>query len=99
MARVITNRQAIAALGGEDARPALDSLGGQVAARAAQLAPRRTGALAGSIGHEVVSDGGEVVARVSFDSAHYYGFYVEVGTSRMSAQPFLRPALDGTYTP
>lgn len=96
---VVLNRSAIAALGGEDSRRALESVARQVADRARSSAPRRSGALAESIGYEVDRDGAELVARVSWSRDAFYGLFVELGTSRMSAQPFLRPALDGTYTP
>jgi HK97 gp10 family phage protein len=56
---------------------------------AAQLAPKDTGALAASIHAEEQADG---TWRVSWDTAHAYGKYQELGTERNSAQPFLRPA-------
>ena len=53
-------------------------------------APVDTGNLRSSITHRVASD----------EEAHIgtnveYAPYVEQGTSKMAAQPFLRPALDG----
>lgn len=71
----------------------LERVGEQVAERAASAAPKRTGSGAASIHAERV--GGEV--RVGWDRDHFYLLFSEVGTSRMSARPFLRPALDGTY--
>lgn len=67
----------------------------RAAARTAQIAdataPRRTGYLASRIGHalEFVSDG--IVAGIAFARAGYSGF-VERGTARMSARPYLLPA-------
>ncbi len=55
-----------------------------IAARAAQLAPRFTGHLAASTDES----GGQVVVNTD------YGVYVEYGTRRSKAQPFLRPAAD-----
>lgn len=60
-------------------------------------APRRSGRLAESIGDEPLErtrDGAEhaVVVRA------FYGVYVEYGTSRAPARPFLRPAADGNRT-
>lgn len=67
---------------------AIDRVAEQVANDARRLAPIDTGTLRASI-HVEKSRRGErdVVA-----SAPYAG-YVEVGTSRSRAQPFLRPAL------
>ena len=57
-------------------------------------APVRTGTLRDSIGVEVKPDEksvyiGTMVAKFPKDP---YGKYVELGTSKMEAQPFLRPA-------
>lgn len=50
---------------------------------------RRTGRLSGSIAHEV--NKGELVARVGTNVL--YAKFLELGTRRMSARPFIRPAL------
>lgn len=60
--------------------------------RAKQLAPVDTGRLRGSVAHELGRDGRGLVARIGTDV--HYGIFVELGTRRMRAQPFLRPALD-----
>lgn len=52
--------------------------------------PVDTGRLRNSITHFVVVDGGEPAAYIGTDVE--YGPYVELGTSRQKAQPFLRPA-------
>lgn len=52
--------------------------------------PVRTGALRDSIDYEIVDDR-NVAIRAGSDEA-YYAAYVEFGTSRNVAQPFLRPA-------
>jgi len=57
-----------------------------IAERAAELAPVDTGELRGSIGPQRLGEGWAVVA-----SAPHAG-YVEYGTSKMAAQPYLRPA-------
>jgi HK97 gp10 family phage protein len=72
----------------------LERVGEQVAERAASAAPKDTGAGAASIHAERV--GGEV--RVGWDNDHWYMLFPEVGTSKMSARPFLRPAADGKYS-
>ncbi len=47
-----------------------------------------TGTLRRSITHEVVGDVGRVGTNVE------YGIFIELGTSKMSASPYLRPALE-----
>lgn len=60
--------------------------------RAKQLAPVDTGRLRSSVAHELGRDERGLVARIGTDVT--YAIYVELGTRRMRAQPFLRPALD-----
>lgn len=64
----------------------------QVDRRAKQLAPVDTGRLRSSISWRLGSDGKGLFALVGTDV--HYAPYVELGTSRMAAQPFLRPALE-----
>lgn len=59
---------------------------------AQQLAPKRTGAGARSIHVEAVLDGDMWEARASWDQEHYYMRFHEMGTRKMGAHPFLRPA-------
>lgn len=41
------------------------------------------------------SGGGKAMYRISFNKTHaFYGRFVEFGTSKMAAKPFLRPAYD-----
>lgn len=59
--------------------------------------PVRTGTLRGDIDYEMHSGPGGVeavvgVANVDRDYA-FYGWFLEMGTSQMAAQPFLRPAI------
>lgn len=66
---------------------------GQAALELAQeLCPVDTGFLRSSLSYEVrrVATGYAVIVTAGAD----YALYVELGTSRMSAQPFMRPALD-----
>ena len=61
--------------------------------RAKEIVPVRTGNLRRSIHSEIESTtANQAVARVGTNVE--YGPYVEFGTRRMSARPFLRPALD-----
>jgi HK97 gp10 family phage protein len=65
---------------------------------ARDAAPKSTGAGAASIHAELVQTyNGVYVARVGWDRDHFYMMFHELGTSRMSARPFLRPALDRRY--
>ena len=59
-----------------------------VEAAAKNLSPVDTGNLRGSITHEINPDHAKVGTNVE------YAPYVEYGTSKMSAQPYLRPGLD-----
>lgn len=52
----------------------------------------QTGRLRSSITEELGVDGDELVERIGTDVS--YAPYVELGTSRAPAYPFLRPALD-----
>lgn len=59
-----------------------------VEARASENAPVDTGRLRGSITNVVYEDYALIGTNVE------YAPYVELGTSRQSAQPYLRPAID-----
>lgn len=62
---------------------------------ASQKAPRRTGTLASNIEVgkvNLTASGGEIP--VGPNKKAFYGMFVEVGTSKMRAQPYLRPAID-----
>lgn len=62
-----------------------------VEAAAKRLAPVRTGRLRSSITHRVERRGRVVVGTVGTDV--HYAPYLEFGTRRMRARPYLRPAL------
>ena len=59
-----------------------------IAEKASALAPVDTGFLSQNIYAEMTPDGGAVISEAP------YTMHVEFGTSRMAAQPFLRPAMD-----
>lgn len=63
----------------------------RVERRAKRLCPVDTGRLRSSITHALFVEDGDLTAHVGTDVE--YAAYVELGTSRMSAQPYLRPAL------
>jgi len=68
-------------------RRTVDKIADAVTDAAKSLVPVDTGALRTSIHKEVAADS------VTVATATGYGGYVELGTSRMAAQPFMRPAL------
>lgn len=66
----------------------LDVVGADIVDLAKSIVPVRTGYLRSTIYHKVEDTNLEVGA-----SAHYAA-YVELGTSKMSARPYLRPSVD-----
>jgi len=64
----------------------------QVDNAAKQLCPVDTGRLRSSITNEIGQDGDGLVATIGTNVE--YAPHVELGTSKMAAQPFLLPALD-----
>lgn len=64
----------------------------EVVSVAKQNAPVDTGTLRDSIEGTVRTDGGDIILVVG--SPVEYAVYVEFGTSKMEAQPYLRPALE-----
>ena len=75
----------------------LDAIGDRAQGYAQNLTPVDTGNLRASIKHEREDEHTEVIGAFN-DSAPYkkvdYAKFVELGTSRMRAQPFLRPAAE-----
>lgn len=63
-------------------------------AGARSRAPHRTGAGAESIRAEAVLDGQEQTVHISWDQAHYYMGFQDMGTSRIPARRFLEDALE-----
>ena len=69
---------------------ALEIIGGKAESYAKKACPVDTGRLRNSITHAQESEDTEVIG-----TNVEYAPYVELGTSRMSARPFLRPAAEG----
>jgi HK97 gp10 family phage protein len=80
----------------DEAEELAQEAGDEVAERAAELAPKRTGAGAASIHAEAGRDEDGVYADVSWTPERFYMYFQEIGTERVTAQPFLRPALEQT---
>ena len=78
-------------------RSTLDTIGDKVVEWAQDLAPVDTGNLKSSLTHEAQSNDVEIVG-TSNQKAPYknvdYAPFVELGTVKMRAQPFLRPAIE-----
>ncbi len=56
--------------------------------------PRDTGRLADEIDYDVMAHGDEVTGVIGVRKGPgFYGYFHEVGTSKMAAHPFLRPAV------
>ena len=78
----------------------------KIAAQAKQLTPVDTGRLKGSIGYKTEIEetanpaiSGKTKRNVGFvGSAVDYAAYQEFGTRKMSAQPYLRPAVEAVNT-
>lgn len=69
---------------------ALEVIGGMAESYAKAACPVDTGRLRNSITHQQESENVEVIG-----SNVSYAVFVELGTSKMSARPFLRPAAEG----
>ena len=70
--------------------PNMDALGKLIVAKAVELVPVDTGKLRDSIGYTFRHDTSTLQIHADMD----YAIFVEMGTRRTRAQPYLRPALD-----
>jgi len=75
-------------------RDALRAAARPVVAAAKSKVSVRTGKLKSGIQQRVHVGAGSADALIGFDRKQFYGRFIELGTSKMSARPFLRPALD-----
>lgn len=73
----------------ESAKNALKEIGLYVEGQAKLLTPVDTGNLRGSISHKIASE-----KEVHIGTDVEYAVYVEKGTSRQKAQPYLTPAVE-----
>ena len=73
----------------EKTKEALKDVGLYVEGQAKLITPVDTGNLRGSISHRLASD-----VEVQIGSDVEYAIYIEKGTSRTKAQPYLTPAVE-----
>ena len=66
----------------------LNKVGEKIKLDAQQRCPIRTGTLKDSITYSVDIDGNELIISANTD----YAIYVELGTRKQQAQPYLKPA-------
>jgi HK97 gp10 family phage protein len=90
MARIIDHSQEIINATNEAIYNALEIIGAKAADYAAGKAPVDTGRLKNSLTHEVAMDEKAVYVGTNVE----YAPFVEYGTSRQRAQPYLRPAVE-----
>jgi HK97 gp10 family phage protein len=73
----------------------LEQLAGKIAEEAARLVPIDTGELCSSIRFAKIDNhNAEIYAGYDKPGQGYYAAYVEFGTWKMDAQPYMRPAAD-----
>ena len=75
------------------AAAAMKTTTGQVQAKAKQIAPKRTGVMAGNINVKPVKKTSTSVTG-TIEAEKEYSSFVEFGTYKMHAEPFMRPAVD-----
>ena len=73
----------------------MDAACAYAADQARAKVPRGRPELVKHITHTVEARGLTVTGRVGVDKKAYWGYFVELGTKNMAAQPFLRPAVFG----
>lgn len=81
----------------EAATSAMKITTGQVQATAKQVAPKRTGYMANNISVEPVKKTATSVTGTVNAKADYSSF-VEFGTYKMAAEPFIRPAVNASQS-
>jgi len=81
----------------EAADSAMKTTTGKVQAQAKQIAPKRTGFMANNISVEPVKKTATSVTGTVNAKADYSSF-VEFGTYKMSAEPFMRPAVSAAQS-
>ena len=86
---IVSNRDLVEQASDEAIKRSLEAIGLQAEGYAKMLCPVDTGNLRNSITHEV-----DVADKKAYIGTNVeYAAYVEYGTSRMRAQPYLKPAV------
>lgn len=88
--RFISNAPSVLSAENKARAQALEIVGGKAESYAKALCPVDTGRLRNSITHQQYSEDTEVIG-----TNVEYAPYVELGTHKMAARPFLRPAAEG----
>lgn len=79
---------------GEQIEPKMRNLGNAIGRRMQRLVPKKTWALHDTIEVATDRDGAKVTTQIGVGSEEVdYWDYVERGTSRQKAQPYMRPAM------
>jgi len=73
----------------------MDAAAGYAAEQARALVPVRRGILKSDITHVVTAKGNVIEGIVGVKKRAFWGRFIELGTSKMGAHPFLRPAVFG----
>lgn len=82
---------------GRQIEPKMQNLGSAMGARMQRIVPKRTWALHDTVSANTVREGAKVTTTVGAGSDDVdYALDIERGTSKMSAQPFMRPAFAQT---
>ncbi|AGP68786.1 Putative head to tail joining [Lacticaseibacillus paracasei] len=81
----------------EAAASAMKTTTGEVQAQAKQIAPKRTGFMANNISVDPVKKTATSVTG-TVDAKADYSSFVEFGTYKMSAEPFIRPAVSAAQS-
>lgn len=82
---------------GRQILPKMENLGQAIGARGQRIVPKRTWALHDTFAVSTEQAGAKITTTVGVGSPEVdYGLDVERGTSKMQAQPFLRPAFAQT---
>ena len=87
--KITSNLDEVEQASAEAVERALEAMGLQAEGYAKMLCPVDTGNLRNSITHEVVMEDSAVHIGTNVE----YAAYVEYGTSKMKAQPYLEPAV------
>ena len=87
--KMVNNLSAVKGASDKAIARALETIGGKAEGYARDLCPGRTGNLQNSITHQAVDD-----RTMAIGTNVYYAPFVELGTYKQTAKPYLRPAVE-----